>query len=64
MTIALLSDYQIISAKVETERRKRKTHRRSVTGDLVGVCVQPEMVKEIDDWRQKHDDLPGSSRWN
>jgi hypothetical protein len=59
-----LSDYQIISAKVETERRKRKTHRRTVTGDLVGVRVQPEMAKEIDDWRRKHDDLPGSSRWD
>lgn len=29
------------------------------TGDLVGVRVQPEMARELDDWRRKQDDLPG-----
>jgi len=30
-----------------------------VTGDLVGVRVQPDMAKLLDDWRRKQDDLPG-----
>ena len=27
--------------------------------DLVGVRVQPDMAKALDDWRRKQDDLPG-----
>jgi hypothetical protein len=30
-----------------------------MTGDLVGVRVQSEMAKQLDDWRRKQDDLPG-----
>ena len=30
-----------------------------MTGDLVGVRIQPEMAKELDDWRRRQDDLPG-----
>lgn len=30
-----------------------------MTGDLVGVRIQPDMAKEIDDWRRQRDDLPG-----
>jgi hypothetical protein len=33
--------------------------RAAVTGDLVGVRIQPEMAKQLDDWRRKQDDLPG-----
>ncbi len=33
--------------------------RAAVTGDLVGVRVQPDMAKQIDDWRRKQPDLPG-----
>jgi hypothetical protein len=33
--------------------------RAAVTGDLVGVRVQPDMAQQIDDWRRKQDDLPG-----
>jgi hypothetical protein len=33
--------------------------RAEVTGDLVGVRVQPDMAKQLDDWRRKQDDLPG-----
>jgi hypothetical protein len=33
--------------------------RPPVTGDLVGVRIQPEIAKELDDWRRKQDDLPG-----
>jgi len=38
---------------------KTPKKRSVVTGDLVGVRVQPEMAKELDDWRRKQDDLPG-----
>jgi hypothetical protein len=37
-----------------------KTKKRAaVTGDLVGVRVQPEMAKHIDEWRRQQEDLPG-----
>jgi hypothetical protein len=32
--------------------------RAAVTGDLVGVRVQPDIAKLIDDWRRQQDDLP------
>jgi hypothetical protein len=35
--------------------RKRPT----ITGDLVGVRIQPDLAKKIDDWRRKQEDLPG-----
>jgi hypothetical protein len=44
------------SSRVNVKTPKR---RASVTGDLVGVRIQPEMAKELDDWRRKQDDLPG-----
>ena len=31
----------------------------AVTGDLVGVSVQPDMAKQLDDCRRKQEDLPG-----
>jgi metal-responsive CopG/Arc/MetJ family transcriptional regulator len=37
---------------------KTPKKRAEVTGDLVGVRVQPEMAKELDDWRRKQADLP------
>jgi len=30
-----------------------------MTGDLVGVRIQPDLAKKIDDWRRKQEDLPG-----
>jgi hypothetical protein len=33
--------------------------RAAVTGELVGVRIQPDMAKALDDWRRKQDDLPG-----
>jgi len=33
--------------------------RASVTGELVGVRIQPDMAKALDDWRRRQDDLPG-----
>jgi hypothetical protein len=44
------------STRVNVKTRKR---RPPVTGDLVGVRIQPEIAKELDDWRRKQDDLPG-----
>jgi hypothetical protein len=38
---------------------KTPKKRATETGDLVGVRVQPDMAKQIDDWRRKQDDLPG-----
>jgi hypothetical protein len=37
---------------------KAPKKRPEVTGDLVGVRIQPEMAKELDDWRRKQADLP------
>jgi hypothetical protein len=37
---------------------KTPKKRAAVTGDLVGVRVQPQMAKELDDWRRKQADLP------
>jgi len=44
------------SSRVHTKTPKK---RAAVTGDLVGVRVQPDMAKQLDDWRRKQDDLPG-----
>ena len=42
------------STRDTTKPRKRP----AVTGDPVMVRVQPEMAKELDDWRRKQADLP------
>jgi hypothetical protein len=44
------------SSRVNMKTSKK---RAAVTGDLVGVRVQPDMAKLLDDWRRKQDDLPG-----
>jgi hypothetical protein len=33
--------------------------RAITTGDLVGVRIQTDMARQLDDWRRKQDDLPG-----
>jgi len=33
--------------------------RAATTGEPVLVRVQPNMAKQLDDWRRKQDDLPG-----
>jgi hypothetical protein len=38
---------------------KTPKSRAAGIGDLVGVRVQPDMAKALDDWRRKQDDLPG-----
>src|SRR3954463_2798122 len=37
--------------------RAQKVRRAAVTGDPVLVRVQPEMAKQLGDWRRKQDDL-------
>jgi hypothetical protein len=43
-----------IHANMKTPKK-----RAAVTGDLVGVRIQPDMAKQLDDWRRKQEDLPG-----
>jgi hypothetical protein len=38
---------------------KTPKKRAPAAGDLVGVRIQPDMAKALDDWRRKQDDLPG-----
>jgi hypothetical protein len=38
---------------------KTPKKRPPAAGDLVGVRIQPDMAKALDDWRRKQDDLPG-----
>jgi hypothetical protein len=44
------------SSRVNVKTPKK---RAAVTGDLVGVRVQPDMAGQIDVWRRQQDDLPG-----
>jgi hypothetical protein len=38
---------------------KTPKKRPPVTGELVGVRVQPDLAKALDDWRRRQGDLPG-----
>lgn len=55
----LISCYHEHMAKSTRVNTKTPKKRAPVKGDLVGVRIQPEMAKELDDWRRKQDDLPG-----
>ena len=46
-------------AKSTRDTTKPRKGRPAVTGEPVMVRVQPEMAKELDDWRRGQDDLPG-----
>jgi hypothetical protein len=37
---------------------KTPKQRAPVTGELVGVRIQPDLAKLIDDWRRGQEDLP------
>jgi hypothetical protein len=50
--------WRLDMAKSTRVNVKTPKKRAAVTGDLVGVRVQPEMAKELDDWRRKQADLP------
>jgi hypothetical protein len=46
-------------AKATRDTMEPRNPRPKVTGDPVMVRVQPDMAKQLDDWRRKQDDLPG-----
>lgn len=46
-------------AKALRDTMKSSKKRAPVTGEPVTVGLQPEMAKEVDDWRRKQPDLPG-----
>jgi hypothetical protein len=46
-------------AKATRVNTKTPKKRPDKAGDLVGVRVQDDLAKAIDDWRRKQDDLPG-----
>ena len=46
-------------SKSTREITKSPKKRAVVTGDPVLVRVQPDMAKQLDDWRRKQEDLPG-----
>jgi hypothetical protein len=46
-------------AKPTGDTTKPRKPRPAVAGDPVMVRVQPDMAKQLDDWRRKQDDLPG-----
>jgi hypothetical protein len=45
--------------KSTREITKSRKPRVIGTGEPVLVRIQPEMAKQLDDWRRKQDDLPG-----
>ncbi|KRP85830.1 hypothetical protein AOQ72_04090 [Bradyrhizobium yuanmingense] len=45
--------------KKTTSDRMTSQKRPPGAGDPVMVRIQPDMAKELDDWRRKQDDLPG-----
>lgn len=46
-------------AKSIRDTTKTRKPRPAVTGEPVMVRIQPDMAKQLDDWRRKQDDLPG-----
>jgi hypothetical protein len=46
-------------AKLAHDITKSRKPRATATGAPVLVRVQPDMAKQLDDWRRKQDDLPG-----
>jgi hypothetical protein len=59
LPLGLLSCYHEDMSKSSRVNMKTPKKRAAVTGDLVGVRVQPEMAKQLDDWRRHQEDLPG-----
>jgi hypothetical protein len=46
-------------AKSTRDITKPRKKRAVTLGDPVMVRVQPDMAKQLDDWRREQDDLPG-----
>jgi len=45
--------------KSTRDTMKPRKQRPPITGEPVMVRVQPDMAKQLDDWRRNQDDLPG-----
>ena len=45
-------------SKSISDNMKTRKKRALVTGELVGVRIQPEMAKQLDDWRRNQEDVP------
>ncbi|WP_354077580.1 hypothetical protein [Bradyrhizobium sp. S3.5.5] len=45
--------------KKTTNDRTLPQKRPAVTGAPVMVRIQPDLAKELDDWRRRQEDLPG-----
>ena len=45
--------------KSTREITKSPKKRAATAGDPVLVRVQPDMAKQLDDWRRRQEDLPG-----
>ena len=43
----------------KSTRDTTKPRKQRVPGEPVMVRVQPDMAKQLDDWRRNQDDLPG-----
>ena len=59
LPLGLLWCYHERMNKSSRVNMKTPKKRAATTGDLVGVRVQPDMAKQLDDWRRKQEDLPG-----
>jgi hypothetical protein len=46
-------------SKATSDITKSPKKRAQSTGEPVLVRVQPDMAKQLDDWRRKQEDLPG-----
>lgn len=45
--------------KSTSDNMKQPKKRPGQIGEFIGVRVQPDLAKAIDDWRRRQDDLPG-----
>jgi hypothetical protein len=45
-------------SKSISDNMKTRKKRAPVTGELVGVRIQPELGKQLDDWRRNQEDVP------
>ena len=59
LPLGLLSCFHECMNKTSRVNVKTPQKRAPVTGELVGVRIQPDMAKQIDDWRRGQTDLPG-----
>jgi hypothetical protein len=46
-------------SKSSRDNVKTPKKRAPVTGELVGVRIQPDIAKQLDDWRREQADIPG-----